>query len=411
MIRCEIISIGDELLIGQTVNTNASWMGSKLSEIGIPVKRVTTISDEREAIIRALDKALAEFELVLVTGGLGPTHDDITKAVVTDYFGTELVYHETIYENLKKRFEARGYKFPESNAGQAWLPKDAEILSNMVGSAQGMLFEKKGRYCVVMPGVPAEMRYLMENSVLPIFAARNIGNVIMHHTWRTTGIPESLLFELLGDISEIEQYGKLAFLPKFSGVDIRLSVYAETVANARKNVQSVERMILNRAGEYVFSTGDTPLEKAIADKLLDKKRTVAVAESCTGGLLGKKLTDIAGSSSWFLGGVIAYSNEQKMKILGVPPELLEKYGAVSSEVAEIMAQNIKKICATDFGISITGIAGPSGGSDEKPVGLVYIGFASPEGVVVKKHIFGRERELNRERSAHAACQLLYEALA
>lgn len=143
MIRCEIISIGDELLIGQTVNTNASWMGSKLSEIGIPVKRVTTISDEREAIIRALDKALAEFELVLVTGGLGPTHDDITKAVVTDYFGTELVYHETIYENLKKRFEARGYKFPESNAGQAWLPKDAEILSNMVGSAQGMLFEKK----------------------------------------------------------------------------------------------------------------------------------------------------------------------------------------------------------------------------------------------------------------------------
>lgn len=233
----------------------------------------------------------------------------------------------------------------------------------------------------------------------------------MHHTWRTTGIPESLLFELLGDISEIEQYGKLAFLPKFSGVDIRLSVYAETVANARKNVQSVERMILNRAGEYVFSTGDTPLEKAIADKLLDKKRTVAVAESCTGGLLGKKLTDIAGSSSWFLGGVIAYSNEQKMKILGVPPELLEKYGAVSSEVAEIMAQNIKKICATDFGISITGIAGPSGGSDEKPVGLVYIGFASPEGVVVKKHIFGRERELNRERSAHAACQLLYEALA
>ncbi|KAA3619782.1 MAG: competence/damage-inducible protein A [Calditrichaeota bacterium] len=410
MLICEIISIGDELLNGQTVNTNASWMGQKLSEIGVAVKRTTTISDNKEAIVSALDSALSFADLVLVTGGLGPTHDDITKGVIADYFNTELEFHQDLYDKLKKRFEARGYTFPESNAGQAWLPKDTKILPNKVGSAQGMFFERKGKACIVMPGVPAEMRYIMENSVLPVFSLKNKGSVILHHTWRTTGIGESLLFELLGDIGEIEKYGSLAFLPKFTGVDVRLSVYATSMAEAKSNIQKVEQIILGKAGRFVFTTGSTTLEEAIAKKLIERDQTVAVAESCTGGLLGKKLTDVAGSSAYFIGGMITYSNEQKIKALQVSPELIDKYGAVSEQVAAQMAENVRSICQADFGISITGIAGPGGGTKEKPVGLVYVGLATADKTEVKKNLFGRERELNRERSAHTACQLLFEMI-
>ncbi len=410
MLICEIISIGDELLIGQTVNTNAAWMGQKLSEIGIAVKKVTTIADEKNAIVAALDAAMDFADLILVTGGLGPTHDDITKNIVCEYFATELIFHREIYENLKKRFEARGYKFPESNAGQAWLPKDAEILPNKVGSAQGMFFQKNGRSCIVMPGVPAEMRYIMTNSVLPVFSVKNKGEVILHHTWRTTGIAESVLFERLGDIEAIEKFGKLAFLPKFTGVDIRLSVFANSAAEAKTNVEKAEKIILRRAGNLIFSTGDTPIEQALASKLIKHDKTVAVAESCTGGLLGKKLTDVPGSSAYFLGGLITYSNEQKIKALGIPPELIEKYGAVSDEVATRMAGSVRKICGSDFGLSITGIAGPDGGTSDKPVGLVFIALACAEKTIVKKNVFGRERELNRERSAHAAIRLLFETL-
>ena len=410
MFISEIISIGDELLIGQTVNTNASWMGQKLSEIGVAVKRVTTIADEKKAIVSALDNALAFADLVLVTGGLGPTHDDITKTVVADYFESELAFHRDIYENLKKRFEARGYKFPESNAGQAWLPRNAEIFPNSVGSAQGMCFRKNNRACVVMPGVPAEMQYIMTNSVLPVFSAQIKDEVILHHTWRTTGIAESILFERLGDIAAIEKFGKLAFLPKYTGVDIRLSVYEKSAEKAQENVRKAEKIILQRAGKYIFSTVGASLEQAVADRLTERKLTVAVAESCTGGLLGKKFTDVPGSSAYFLGGMITYNNEQKINALQVSSELLAKYGAVSKEVASQMAKNIRQICKSDIGISITGIAGPAGGTEDKPVGLVFIGLAINDDIIVKKNLFGRERKLNRERSAHTAVQMLFEAL-
>ncbi len=411
MLTAIIISIGDELLIGQTINTNAGWLGRRFSEIGIPVTRVITIGDEREEIRSALHEALQKADIVLMTGGLGPTHDDITKAVVADYFGRRLVLDKTLLEKLKKAFALRGLEFVKSNEGQAMLPEGARIFPNRVGSAQGMLFEKDGRYCLVMPGVPREMENIMtEGGGLEFFSGIAGGEVIVHHTWRTTGIAESILYERLGEMAELERFGKIAFLPKYTGVDIRLTVHAETREQALRQIEQADRIIRTQAGKYIYGTGDELIEAVIGRMLTARNSRLALAESCTGGLIAKRITDIPGSSEYFVGGVVAYSNAQKEALLGVRRETLQKHGAVSAETAREMALGAQEKLQTEYALSITGIAGPGGGSEEKPVGLVFIGLAHPHGVEVKRRQFGKDRVINRERSAQAALQLLYQTL-
>ncbi len=405
-----IISIGNELLIGQTVNTNAAWMGEKLSEVGVRVQKVITIADDAAAIRSALDDALHSADLALVTGGLGPTHDDITKQVVTEYFGGKLIFHPDILERLRRAFAKRGIDMPAVNEGQAWLPDNARILPNKVGSAQGMLFEQNGKMCAVMPGVPREMKYIMENSVLPLLQERVSGTVILHRTWRTSGIAESALFEKLGRIEDLEAFGKLAFLPKYCGVDIRLTIAAADRDKAEQRLQAAEKILLDKVGKYIYANGDTPLEAVVGELLKSQKATLAVAESCTGGLICDRITNISGSSEYFMGGVIAYSNAEKTARLGVSPETLARHGAVSEETAKEMAAGVRRTTGTDFGLSTTGIAGPTGATPGKPVGLVYVGLASPQGVTAKRFVFGEDRLINKERSAYAALWMLYKAL-
>lgn len=408
--RAWIITIGDEVLIGQTVNTNAAWLGQQLSQIGVAIKRVVTIGDDAGLIQRSVREAMEHADLLLVTGGLGPTHDDVTKTAISELFESKLIFYPEILERMKKRFRELGYEMPASNEGQAWLPEKARILPNLVGSAQGMLFERDGHRCVVMPGVPREMRYIVEHSLIPMLSAEEFDEYVVHFTWRTTGIAESRLFELLGDISAIEAHGKLAFLPKYSGVDLRLSTTAKSKAEAKKHIQMAEKIILDKAGKYVYATGDVTLEAVIGTLLEAKKMTLAVAESCTGGLLGHKITSVPGSSNYFIGGFITYSNEEKISRLGVSQETLAREGAVSETTAREMAVGARERCKADFALAITGIAGPAGGSAEKPVGLVYIGLAGPRGVRVHRYLFGPDREINKERSAYAALHMLLREL-
>lgn len=408
--NAQIVSIGDELLIGQTINTNAAWIGQKLSEVGVAVNKVVVIGDAEQAIRDAIDRAMRETELTLVTGGLGPTHDDITKKTVVEYFGGTLKFHPDILDRLRQAFKRRGLEMPAVNENQAWLPDNAEILPNHKGSAQGMLFKKDGCMCVVMPGVPHEMKYIMENSVLPMLRQRSDGLVIRHQTWRTSGVPESTLFELLGDISELEQHGKLAFLPKYSGVDIRLTVKAESTEEAEAHVQFVEQRIMAKAGKYIFGTGNKPLEQVLGELLTRRQETLAVAESCTGGLIANRLTNVPGSSNYFLSGIVAYSNAEKIHRLEVSPETLERYGAVSEQTAREMAAGVCKTTGATYGLSTTGIAGPGGATPEKPVGLVYVGLSAPNHLEAKRFAFGKDRLVNKERSAYTAMFMLYRIL-
>ena len=402
-----IISIGNELLIGQTVNTNASWMGQRLGEIGVRVERVIMVGDDEAAIREALDEAMQKADVTLITGGLGPTHDDVTKQVVTEYFGGTLKFHPEILERLRKAFKKRGFEMPAVNENQAWLPDNARILPNNLGSAQGMLFEKSGRRCIVMPGVPREMKFIMENSVLPMLQESISGEALLIHTWRTTGVPESVLFERLEDIPTIERYGKLAFLPKYCGVDVRITIHASSMSEAQQRLKEVEKLILDKIGKYIYATGDTPLEQVVGEMLTAKRLTLAVAESCTGGLVCDRITNIPGSSNYFLGGVVAYSNEQKVSRLGVSEETLQRYGAVSEQTAMEMASGVRETTHADIGISTTGIAGPGGATPNKPVGLVYIGLSTAKQTRAQRFTFGEDRLINKERFTYAALQQLY----
>ncbi|MFQ5630088.1 MAG: nicotinamide-nucleotide amidohydrolase family protein, partial [bacterium] len=265
---------------------------------------------------------------------------------------------------------------------------------------------KNGNLCYVLPGVPREMTYIMENSVLPYLQQQVKDNVILHYTWRTTGVPESKLAEMLGDINKIEKYGKLAFLPKFTGVDVRISITANNQQEAENLRQAADELVLDKAGKFVYATGDMPLEQVVGDLLRERNETLAVAESCTGGLICHQITSIAGNSDYFMGGMITYSNDQKIKALGVSELTLEKFGAVSEDMAKEMAAMVRDRVGTDYGLSVTGIAGPGGGTNDKPVGLVYIGLATNNGVRVKKFLFAKDRASNQERSAAAALLML-----
>ncbi len=407
----EILSIGDELLMGQTVNTNAAWMGHLLENEGWRVNRCVAVSDEEEAIVDALKDAESRAELVLITGGLGPTRDDITKHVLCQHFGTQLVRHPEIEDRIVSWFERRGRQVLQVNRDQALLPQSCKPLDNPLGTASGMWFDRPGGVTVSMPGVPYEMEHIMEHGVIPAMRSQLElqGRLPKrgHMSLLTMGTGESQLALTLGDMEEeLERSGiKLAYLPSPGSVRIRLTAEGEAV----QELAQAHAAVLDRLSDWVVSETGVPIDEALGQFLVSQGHTLAVAESCTGGALGAALVSRAGASAFFLGGVQCYSNAAKEQLLAVDGALISEFGAVSEEVAVAMAQGAREKFGADFGVSITGIAGPDGGSDLKPVGTVYMACEGPLGVMCVRHQFGRDRTRNLSMSVRAAAQLALKA--
>ena len=406
-----VVTIGDEILIGQVTNTNAAFIGQKLSEVGVEVTRMIVVGDEYEEIMAAFEEYYEKFDAVLVTGGLGPTHDDITKKVVADFFNVPLVMDNSVLENVRDRLAKRGIALRKVNEEQALVPSGCEVLMNHWGTAPGMLFDDGVKLFVVMPGVPHEMENLMREYVIPRIKEKAVGQVIKHRVLRTTGIAESSLYELLGDMDALlGGKAKLAFLPSQIGVRLRITVKSAIVEEADSIIGEVERKIRAKAERYIYADGEVEIEEAVGRMLAERKLTISVAESCTGGFISHRITNVSGSSAYFDRGVVSYSNRAKMDILHVPGDVLEKFGAVSEEVARAMAEGVRKISSADIGISVTGIAGPTGGTPEKPLGLVYIGLADSAGAVVERRVMPDERLRFKDRVSQAALELVRKRL-
>ncbi|MGH1365210.1 MAG: competence/damage-inducible protein A [Calditrichia bacterium] len=400
-----ILSVGNELLNGKTVNSNASYIGGKLFDIGIVTSEIQTIKDDAIQIRGSLDRAMKTFDLVFMTGGLGPTHDDITKKVVADYFEAKLEFREDVMAMVEERFRSINIKMPAVNRNQALVPVGAEVLENRAGTAPGMRFEKDGTLLFVMPGVPTEMKSIMRDHILPFLHANTNSAPIEVRQYRTTAIPESKLYERCRDLLAAFPDYQIAFLPRFTGVDIRLSV-----PSGREDLlvalADFEVGLKEAVGNYIYTQGREDIEEVVQKMFLEQRLTLAVAESCSGGLIQHRLTNIPGGSAYFCGGAVTYSNEAKVKQLNVSETSLEKYGAVSEVVAKEMAEGIRKAFDSDIGIATTGIAGPGGGTSEKPVGLVYMALASKDETTFRELRLTPNRKLNKDLTAQLALDML-----
>ena len=407
--KVQIISIGNELLIGDTINTNASWMGQFLNDFGIEVIRVHTISDDKELIKKTIHESMAESDLVIATGGLGPTHDDITKTCITELFNAKLIRDESVELYIRELFKSRNIPFSESNTWQAMVPENCEVLFNKVGTAPGMWFYENDCYLAVLPGVPYEMKYLMKQRVAS--KLRDVSNSIGYiHTeyLKVAGIGESTLSDtILGDLSSfLNDQVSLAFLPSFGQVTLRITGKGDTKEEAIQQSSSISKFINEKAAPYIYGhTKEVTLSEAVGELLKAQNLTLATAESCTGGLIANQITDISGSSDYMLGGIVSYANSVKVNQLGVLQMDLDSVGAVSKEVALQMAKGIKERLGSDIGISTTGIAGPSGGTDEKPVGTVWIGVYGLGQHFASKAFFTNNRMVNKERTAVIALEI------
>ena len=403
MILAEIITIGDELLIGQVIDTNSAWIGQKLNEIGIKVKQITTVSDDREHLLKAFDEAQCRANVVLITGGLGPTKDDLTKKTLCEFFGVGLVFHPPSFEIISDLFKARGREITETNKLQAMVLENCTVLMNKNGTAPGMWMEHNQTIFVSMPGVPNEMKGLMENEVIPRFKERFKLDPILHRTILTQGIGESFLSDLIEKWElALPSYIKLAYLPGAGILRLRLTASgkSETLLNAELDSQIKELKELS--GEYIFGIESNTLEEIIGNLLIENHKTLGTVESCTGGFLAHKITSIGGSSAYYQGSILPYSNTLKMNLLKVEPSLIDKHGAVSKEVVSKLAESGKKILNTDYCIATSGIAGPTGGSVEKPVGTVWIAIAHPSGTMAWKVQLGTNRlRIISETALHA----------
>ncbi len=407
----EIITIGDEILIGQIVDTNSAWMARELNNIGIRVKQISSVSDDRVHILKALSEAAGRAEIILLTGGLGPTKDDITKNTLAEYFGAGMIENADALKNVVNIFAK--YKRPllEVNRQQAQVPDNCEVILNKNGTAPGMWFNVDGKIYISMPGVPHEMIYMMEEDVLPKLKSTLSLPFIIHKTILTVGEGESFLADHIADIeNSLPSYIKLAYLPKPGQVRLRLSGYGNDKDLISIALDDFATKIVDRVGDAVVAGEDIPIEKAILNFMTVKGVTLSIAESCTGGYLSHLFTQHAGSSKVFIGGAVTYSNALKESILGVKNATLVNHGAVSEETATEMVQGALSKFKSDFAISVTGIAGPDGGNEEKPVGTVWIAVASSQKLTVKKYTFGNKRQQNIERSATAALGLLNNLL-
>ncbi|HEY0262191.1 MAG TPA: competence/damage-inducible protein A [Chitinophagales bacterium] len=403
-----ILTIGDELLIGQTIDTNSAYIGRELNKIGIRIYQRIAVGDVAKHITEGLKRASAQSEIVIITGGLGPTKDDITKKTIAEYFGVGFTFYEELWEKMKAIFEKRGAAVLEMNRGQALLPSNAVMLPNARGTAQGMWFDEQGVVYVSMPGVPHEMKFLLDTQVIPKLKTRFELPKILHRTLMTAGAGESSIAAILTDFENaLPAYMKLAYLPDLGVLKLRLSAYGEATET---EIDTQFELLKKTLGEYVFSDGEISLQEFIGKELLAKGKTIATAESCTGGYISHLITSVAGSSQWFNGGVTAYSYEMKMNILGVKKETLESYGAVSEQTVREMVSGILKMTHADFGIAVSGIAGPSGGTPEKPVGTVWIAVASHDQIIAREFHFFPSRMENIKVSANAALNLLRKVL-
>jgi nicotinamide-nucleotide amidase len=411
----EVITIGDELLLGHTIDTNAAFISRELASQGFRVVARTTVGDVPSAIRDAVAAGLERAEIVICTGGLGPTQDDFTKSVVAELFGTELELDAQLLEQLRERFRRRGITMAERNVCQAEVPKGATVLPNPRGTAPGLaLTRADGRCCILLPGVPQEMRGLTMEQVLPFLLQRASGikpHPIQYHTIRTTGIAESAVAEQVAGLLRALEPLTLAFLPGFAGTDLRITSWGEldeVTADSAINAAAIK--IRELLDAHVYGSNDDDLAKVVGDLLRQHRLTVAVAESCTGGLLGKRLTAIPGSSDYFVGGIISYSDRLKQQLLGVRAETLREHGAVSEAVVQEMVRGVQQSTGADCGIAITGIAGPGGGSAEKPVGTVWVACAIDDAVRTRRFVLPGDREEIRERAAQAGLALLWKTL-
>lgn len=409
--RAEIITIGDEILIGQIVDTNSAWLGQQLSVLGVEVVQISSVSDQRIAIVEALEEAQGRADLILITGGLGPTKDDITKHTLADYFGSRLVRNERVYGRLQAWFEQRGRVMSEMNGRQADLPHNAEILDNDMGTAQGMLWRRAGKLVLSMPGVPYEMKWIVKNQLIPLLQREFALPIILHRTIMTTGIVESMIAERIADIeAALPAHIKLAFLPRPGIVRLRLSATGPDRAVLAAEVAVYEQRIVAELGHHVYGYDDQLLEAAIGEMLKTKGHQLALAESCTGGNIAQLITSIAGASQYFPGGVVSYSNRAKMTLLGVKAETLDSQGAVSEATVLEMVAGVRQKFGADYGIAVSGIAGPDGGTAEKPVGTVWMAVQGPRETLVRQYNFGTDRALNIERASMQALYLLWKML-
>lgn len=411
--KAEIITIGDELLIGQVVDTNSAWMAERLNEAGISLHQITSVHDDREHILQALDEAFARVDIVLTTGGLGPTKDDITKHVLCEYFHTTLVEDLRVREHIHTLYKERPEVLNRLTATQWLVPQSAEILTNRVGSAPIMVLEKEVRgevlrkYLIAMPGVPYEMQVAMQEQVMPyIEAIRRLGDKargqVIHRTILLAGIPESTLAIRIEEWEDaLPPSMHLAYLPKDGTIRLRLSTYGEATA---EEMDSQIATLLPLIKDYVIALEDKPLEAILGELLKLKNSTIATAESCTGGRLAAALNAQSGSSEYYMGSVVAYANEVKEQVLGVEHDTLINCGAVSEQTVREMAEGVRRLMHTDYAIATSGIAGPTGGTEDKPVGTVWIAWATPQGTVAERYQFGvaRLREQITQRAVTTA---------
>ena len=398
--RVSILTIGNELLSGKTTNTNASWISKKLSLTGVSVNSHLTIPDDKNRITESLNLLFSsEIDLIICTGGLGVTDDDITRAVIFDYFGSKEAFDEDYWEVLCNKFSKLGHSLPDSSKSQAVSPDNGILLPNEIGSARGLMYEKNKIILVVLPGVPSEMKSMMNQAVLPIIEEK-IKSKISSINIRTTGLPESVIFEHIKDYFKEEDSVNVGYYPSLYGVDIRLSGY-----NIKK-LEKLKAKINEHLKKYIYDNGYKNIENIVIDNLNKENLTLSTAESCTGGLIGHRLTQVAGSSAVYAGGVISYSNKSKIDQLSVNPDIIQNCGAVSREVAMEMAKNVKKKFNSSIGISVTGIAGPDGGSETKPVGLVYVGYCDEKLSYVQKFNFSTNRQGNKIRTSQAVLKLI-----
>jgi nicotinamide-nucleotide amidase len=406
----EVVTIGTELLLGLTLDTNGAELARTLAAQGVRVTRRVSVADQADEIRDAVSEALQRTGAVLTTGGLGPTRDDITKKVIADLFGAPLEFDESVWANLLERFARLERKPAESNRSQAEVPRGATVLRNRWGTAPGLWLEGSPGLVIMLPGVPLEMRRLLEHEVTPRLTARATGSVIRSLVVRTTGVPESSLAERMGEIEREVAPLTLAYLPGLEGVDLRLSAWNLAAHDADRRLRSAADLLRERAGESVYGERDTDLAALVLDEARSRQVRIAVAESCTGGLLGARLTDVPGSSEVFVGGVIAYADAVKSEFLDVPPGLVAEHGAVSEPVARAMALGAARRFGVPAALSITGVAGPGGGSPAKPVGTVWIGCVLAEVAETRRILFAGSRPEIRARAAQAALFTLHRRL-
>lgn len=410
-VTAELLTIGDEILYGQIVDTNSQWMSVALSEAGIQVVRKTTVGDIESEILTAFTEAESRVDIILVTGGLGPTSDDLTKPCLVKHYNCELKMHEEALAEVTAFFKSRGRELTEVNRQQAALPTCCEKVTNKIGTAPGMWFERNGKVLVSMPGVPHEMKMMMTDLIIPKLKQHFVTPTIYHRVIRTVGIGESFLADKITTWERsLPAHIKLAYLPSLGDVKLRLTGIGKSQSELAKEMDDLVERLMPLAGEYIFGFGEDPLEKVIGNTLRDRGLTISIAESCTGGYVSHLITSVPGSSNYFMGSLIPYSYEIKMRQLGVRPETLEQYGAVSEPTIIEMANLVRAKFNTDIGVATSGVAGPGGATPEKPVGTVWIAYSDKHHTVTKKLQLSTDRSINIRLATTAVLNLIRQSL-